>query len=190
MSRRNLWNYDSIDFLKNMPIPVCGAQVCLIRRKDFLELLTRYPSISLKLLEELNRRVSSLEKQGLLLKKGGTSHFWIPTPLPKCSGKNKRRAFFTVLYCKSIRAHPFFRHYYPKIAPEIWHRNAKYPIALFPFLRYNVTGRKGFFLRIFVQSRHILCSFLSYIGSHLSISGVDMQAAGFFTRRNYKCWKN
>lgn len=70
MSRRNLWNYDSIDFLKNMPIPVCGAQGCLIHRKDFLELLTRYPSISLKLLEELNRRVSSLEKQGLLLKKG------------------------------------------------------------------------------------------------------------------------
>lgn len=138
----------------------------------------------------LIRRVSSLEKQGLLLKKGRTSRFWIPTPLPKCSGKNKRRAFFTVFYCKSIRAHPFFRHYYPKIAPEIWHRNAKYPIALFPFLRYNVTGRKGFFLRIFVQSRHILCSFLSYIGSRLSISGVDMQAAGFFTRRNYKCWKN
>lgn len=75
MSRRNLWNYDSIDFLKNMPIPVCGAQGCLIRRKDFLELLTRYPSISLKLLEELNRRVSSLEKQGPLLKKGGTSRF-------------------------------------------------------------------------------------------------------------------
>lgn len=40
-----------------------AAQVCLIRREDFLELLTRYPSISLKLLEELNRRLAELSHQ-------------------------------------------------------------------------------------------------------------------------------
>lgn len=33
--------------------------VCLIQRKDFLDLLMEYPSISLKLLEEFNRRIVS-----------------------------------------------------------------------------------------------------------------------------------
>ena len=37
--------------------------VCLIRREDFLGLLREYPSISLKLLEELNRRLEAYAQQ-------------------------------------------------------------------------------------------------------------------------------
>lgn len=40
-----------------------NLRVCLIRRENFLELLTRYPSISLKLLEELDRRLAELSHQ-------------------------------------------------------------------------------------------------------------------------------
>lgn len=38
-------------------------KVCFIRRDDFLNLLTRYPSISLKLLEEFNHRMAALAHQ-------------------------------------------------------------------------------------------------------------------------------
>ena len=40
-----------------------AAQVCLIPREAFLKLLNQYPSISLKLLEEMNRRLQALTRQ-------------------------------------------------------------------------------------------------------------------------------
>ena len=39
------------------------VQACFIRRKDFLELLQRHPSISLKLLEEFNHRMAEMAHQ-------------------------------------------------------------------------------------------------------------------------------
>ena len=42
------------------------VRVCLIPRNAFLELLNRYPSISLKLLEEMNRRLQTLTRQTAL----------------------------------------------------------------------------------------------------------------------------
>lgn len=42
------------------------VRVCLIPRSAFLELLNRYPSISLKLLEEMNRRLQALTRQTAL----------------------------------------------------------------------------------------------------------------------------
>lgn len=40
-----------------------AVRVCLIPRETFLELLKQYPSISLKLLEEMNRRLQALTRQ-------------------------------------------------------------------------------------------------------------------------------
>ena len=40
-----------------------SARVCLIPREAFLKLLNQYPSISLKLLEEMNRRLQALTRQ-------------------------------------------------------------------------------------------------------------------------------
>lgn len=37
---------------------LCDGKVCFIARSDFLDLLTRHPSISLKLLEEFSRRMA------------------------------------------------------------------------------------------------------------------------------------
>lgn len=42
------------------------VRVCLIPRNAFLDLLNRYPSISLKLLEEMNRRLQALTRQTAL----------------------------------------------------------------------------------------------------------------------------
>lgn len=42
------------------------VRVCLIPRNAFLDLLNRYPSISLKLLEEMNRRLQTLTRQTAL----------------------------------------------------------------------------------------------------------------------------
>lgn len=39
--------------------------VCLIRREDFLALLRQHPSISLKLLEELNRRLEAVDQSSV-----------------------------------------------------------------------------------------------------------------------------
>lgn len=49
------------------------ARVCLIRRDDFLPLLLAYPSISLKLLEELSRRLTALSRQAASEKAGSVS---------------------------------------------------------------------------------------------------------------------
>lgn len=48
---------------ENFAEALTDARVCLIRRDDFLPLLMAYPSISLKLLEELNRRLVALSRQ-------------------------------------------------------------------------------------------------------------------------------
>ena len=48
---------------ENFAEVLTDTRVCLIRRDDFLPLLMAYPSISLKLLEELNRRLVSLSRQ-------------------------------------------------------------------------------------------------------------------------------
>ncbi len=42
------------------------VRVCLIPRNAFLDLLNRYPSISLKLLEKMNRRLQALTRQTAL----------------------------------------------------------------------------------------------------------------------------
>ena len=48
---------------ENFAEALTDARVCLIRQDDFLPLLMAYPSISLKLLEELNRRLVALSRQ-------------------------------------------------------------------------------------------------------------------------------
>ena len=41
------------------------VKFCLIGREEFLHLLTRYPSISLKLLEEFSHRMAELKQQAV-----------------------------------------------------------------------------------------------------------------------------
>lgn len=48
---------------ENFGEALTDVRVCLIRRDDFLPLLLAYPSISLKLLEELNRRLTALSQR-------------------------------------------------------------------------------------------------------------------------------